>query len=228
MTTTADNGPVGQDRLRRERPVLFRLGSWARRIRNEVLLIGVAVGLIEGVVEHERPLDFLEWSRAHSLAVALLAAGCLFRMAALGCLRKNDELETRGVYSICRHPLYLGTILAYAGFCVLLNDAEFYWFGAAYFALFYPPMILWEEASLRRHYGETFVAYTRRTPALLPLGRFVRGRFAWSVAMRRGVPALLLGMCVCLAGIELMARVFRPGVLGGNDPPDSPMGLVDR
>ncbi|MFM9996186.1 MAG: methyltransferase family protein [Phycisphaerales bacterium] len=228
MSAKAIQGPAGQALLRLEHPWLFRLGQWTRRVRTEVLVVGVAIGVIEGIVERERPLDLFEWEWRLLLAGVLLAAGCVLRIAAIGCIRKNDELETRGVYSICRHPLYLGTILAYAAFCVLLDDAEFYWFGAAYFALFYTPTILWEEASLRRQYGEDFAAYARHTPALLPLGRFVPGRFAWSVAKRRGAVAMLVGVALSLISVQAMARLFRPGVWGGNDPPDSAIGRVDR
>ncbi len=38
--------------------------------------------------------------------------------AATGTLKKNEELATAGIYSICRHPLYLGSVLIAVGFGV--------------------------------------------------------------------------------------------------------------
>ncbi|MFM9996283.1 MAG: methyltransferase family protein [Phycisphaerales bacterium] len=211
----------GQEILRADHPWFFRIGLWARRARNEMLVIGIGIGVIEGIVDHERPLDLLEWNWLVPLAVVLIAAGAAFRIAAMGCVRKNERLETTGVYSLCRHPLYLGTILLYAGFCLLLNDDEFYYFGAAYFLGFYTLMILWEEAALRRQFPDAHAGYRGRTPVLLPVGRPIRGRFAWTQARRRGAIGLLIAVVVMIGSVEAMARLFRPGVLGGEaaDPP---------
>lgn len=213
--------PAGQALLREEHPRFSRVCSWVRRMRNELLAVGIGVALIEGIVEHERPIDLFEGSRLVPLALAMIAAGLVLRIAALGSVRKNEQLETTGVYSLCRHPLYLGTILIYFGFCVILDDDEFYYFGAAYFPLCYVPMIAWEEASLRRQFPVEHSAYRRRTPALLPVGRFVRGRFDWSLARRRGAMGIVVGIVIFLACVEGLAVAFSPEAMGGS-PPDAP------
>lgn len=219
--------PAGQALLQEEHPRFSRLCAWIRRMRNELLAVGIGVALIEGIVEHERPIDLLEGSWLVSLALSMIAAGLVLRIAALGSVRKNEHLETTGVYSLCRHPLYLGTILIYFGFCVLMDDDEFFYFGAAYFPLCYTPMIAWEEASLRRQFPAEHSAYRRRTPVLLPVGRFARGRFEWSLARRRGAVGIVIGIVILLAGVEGLALVFGPDALGGSAP-DAPAGWTPQ
>ena len=138
-------------------------------------------------------------------------AGITLRLAAYGNLRKKEALSTTGVYSICRHPLYLGSILLTFGFCVLLNDFDNYLFATAYFALFYPLTIAWEEVRLAERYQHDYVLYARRTPLIIPSGRFLAGNFGWRAAMRSGGLTLLLVIFVSLVGIEMMARMMPPG-----------------
>lgn len=44
-------------------------------------------------------------------AVAVVLLGVGIRSWAAGTIRKNSELATSGAYSLCRHPLYLGSFL---------------------------------------------------------------------------------------------------------------------
>lgn len=199
---------------------------YLRYARNEVLVIGLGIGLAEGLLEHERPLDLFEPTWLLALGLCLIGVGVSFRVAALGCIRKNEQLEAAGVYSLCRHPLYLGTMLAYTGFCILLDDAEFWYFGAAYFGVFYTVLIRGEEAYLSRAHPEEHARYRRSTPLLLPLGTFRPGRFAWSRARQRGALGLIAAVLMMLGAVEVMARCFRPEAMGGNDPPDSLVGIV--
>jgi protein-S-isoprenylcysteine O-methyltransferase Ste14 len=205
-----------------------RLARWILRGRNEVFFIGVSICVIEGILEHERPLDLLVVGWQQVLAVLLIMSGVGLRIGALGCIRGSETLESRGVYSLCRHPRYLGTVVAYVGFCFLMNDDEFWYFGLGYFAVFYTVLIWREDAKLRAKYPAECEAYQRRTPLLLPVGRPMRGCFAWSQARQRGGLKLILGVLSLLVGVELMNQVFRPGILGANDPPDSLIGIVER
>ena len=76
------------------------------------------------------PLIFLAilvrpvWPVGSRMAFAVEFAGYLFMLAGLAMRiwsilyvggRKSDELVTEGPYSICRHPLYIGTFLVAVG-----------------------------------------------------------------------------------------------------------------
>jgi len=204
--------------------MVLRIGARFQAIHHDLLTIGVGTCLLEGIIEHERPLDLLEWDWRVALALALVGAGVVLGMAAIGSARA-EGLRTGGVYALCRRPAFLAGALAYAGFSILLDDDEFWYVGAAYFALIALPVALKEDADLRARFPGEHAEYRERTPLVLPLGRPRLRGISWSRALRRGWVVAAAAVAL-LAGVELMARLFRPGVLGGKDPPDSPIGIV--
>jgi protein-S-isoprenylcysteine O-methyltransferase Ste14 len=86
----------------------------------------------------------------------------------LGLSKKEEsELQIKGILKYVRHPIYCGTILIIIG----------YWFFNPTIAttvtcittfLYLPIGILLEEKSLIREFGETYLNYKRKVPALIP------------------------------------------------------------
>ena len=190
---------------------LFRIIVALKRMRTKAALAVGGWCIIEGLLFGEAPFDVLRPNFYVVMGLLLVTAGITLRLAAYGNLRKKEALSTTGVYSICRHPLYLGSILLTFGFCVLLNDFENYLFAAVYFALFYPLTIAWEEVRLAERYKHDYVSYARRTPLIIPSGRFLSGNFGWRAGLRSGGLTLLLVIFVSLIGIEVMARMIPQG-----------------
>ncbi len=79
-----------------------------------------------------------------------------------------SQLNTTGLYSVVRHPLYLGNYLIALGPVLLpLN----WWLPMVYtlaFALYYERIMLAEEAYLLDKFGTQFELYAKCTPAFLP------------------------------------------------------------
>lgn len=82
-------------------------------------------------------------------------------------IHRTEELVTRGVYSIVRHPQYLGGLLAHVGISFLLS--------ALYSLLLTPLMIMLiyaisrkEEKELIREFGEEYEAYKKKVPMMTP------------------------------------------------------------
>ena len=95
-------------------------------------------------------------------------AGILFRLWASGFVIKNKELATTGPYALVRHPLYTGNILMLIGYC-LANGMVWPWFVGAFFLWFwYPPAIAYEDKKLYGIFGESWLEWSSRTPALVP------------------------------------------------------------
>jgi protein-S-isoprenylcysteine O-methyltransferase Ste14 len=186
-------------KLRAVHPRVFVLAIVLKKLRTKVGLAVVALCTLLVVVRHQSPLDSSRPAWLVAGAV-LIVAGIGFRLAALGCLRKKEELATAGVYSLCRHPLYLGSMLMTYGFCFLLG-APNAWvdFSAAtaYFALFYPFVMLWEEIRLAERYGPAHEQYAATTPLILPCGHYQPCGFGLGLAMRKG-GAILLGVTTLL------------------------------
>ncbi len=81
---------------------------------------------------------------------------------------RTEELITTGVYSIVRNPLYTGNLFMAAG----LSLATGWWpiavICAVVVLIYYHFIIGAEENALGGTFGEAYVAYTARTPRLIP------------------------------------------------------------
>lgn len=189
----------------RDRPWAFAVVRLIKNARTRIAIL-LAIGCVaEALYFRERPLSLARPNVWVVVALFLIAGGLAFRLAALGCIRKKERLATRGVYSLCRHPLYLGSILLAYGFCALLGNAHNFVWATVYFIVFYPLTIYWEEVRLGTLYGKTHTRYSRNTPTLLPLGAFRSGAFAWQAAMSQGGVSLLVAVVTLLVSVQVMA-----------------------
>lgn len=132
-------------------------------------------------------------------------AGLLLRAASSGHLEKNRKLATSGPYAYTRNPLYLGSAVAGAGFCIAGGRWWFFLLLGAFLAAVYWPVLRSEEAHLRRLFPEEFAAYARSVPRLLPRLRPWRKqggappRFDWNLYRRnREYQALLAYIAIVL------------------------------
>lgn len=80
-----------------------------------------------------------------------------------------DELNVTGIYSLLRHPLYLGNFFMWlgpvlflrSGWCVVVFGL-FYW-------LYYERIMFAEEQFLRRKFGETYDKWSETVSSFIPL-----------------------------------------------------------
>ena len=98
----------------------------------------------------------------------LVAAGLALRVWAAGSLEKGGPLCTDGPYRHVRHPLYLGSLLAAMGFCVMMNVVWGWVVVLPLFLVLYAGQVVVEEQVLRREYGAAHSDYARRVPLLVP------------------------------------------------------------
>ena len=124
------------------------------------------------------------------LLVRCLVAG----FVPLGTSGRNTErqvaesLNTKGLYSFVRNPLYLGNFLIILG---LLLFSQVWWFvlaGVAIFWIFYERIIFTEEEFLRQKFGPTFVEWSLKTPVFVPKFKSWQKPelpYAWKIVLRR-------------------------------------------
>ncbi len=98
----------------------------------------------------------------------IAVVGLLVRGYAAGYLRKHKQLATSGPYAHTRNPLYLGSMLLAAGFCVASHSWISTGILAVYLLVFYPIVIRREQTELELLYGAAFVEYASRVPAFWP------------------------------------------------------------
>jgi protein-S-isoprenylcysteine O-methyltransferase Ste14 len=133
---------------------------------------------------------------------AIAACGLLLRGYAAGHLRKHKQLAVSGPYAFTRNPLYLGSILLAAGFCVAARSWKSTVLLAAYLAIFYPAVIRREQSELKALYGDAFVQYAAQVPAFWP--RFSPAvasteRFSWPLYRQNREYEAAIGLAVAMA-----------------------------
>ncbi len=181
----------------------------AKRCRTKVGLLLASACIVRMLLRHERPVLLESLSVWSMSGAALIAAGVAFRIAAMGVLKKKESLSTTGVYSLCQHPLYLGSMLITFGFCLILRNPMNFATAFLYFLMFYPLTMAWETIRLGQRFGAEYDKYVQKTPLLLPRGRYHSGGFNWRDARINGADLLLGLIVVLLTAVEIMARVLR-------------------
>lgn len=81
---------------------------------------------------------------------------------------KNDQLITKGPYSLCRNPLYFFSLLGAAGVGLATETLLIPGIIVAVFAIYYPFIIRREEGRLIRHYKDSFSQYCKKIPRFIP------------------------------------------------------------
>jgi protein-S-isoprenylcysteine O-methyltransferase Ste14 len=81
---------------------------------------------------------------------------------------RAETLNTLGLYSLVRHPLYLGNYLMWMGVAVFAGKPMAVLVTTLLFWLYYERIMMAEERFLYRGFGDVFGAWAARTPAFVP------------------------------------------------------------
>jgi protein-S-isoprenylcysteine O-methyltransferase Ste14 len=131
------------------------------------------------------------------LAIRILTVG----RAPLGTSGRNTReqvanmLNTTGIYSVVRHPLYLGNYLILLGMALW---PHIWWLAvitSCLFALYYERIMLAEESFLLERFDGSFETWAAATPAFLPRLRGWKPSaisFCWRTVLQREYNAFLL------------------------------------
>ena len=116
--------------------------------------------------------------------VIVAVIGILFRLWASGFVMKNKELATTGPYSLVRHPLYTGNIIMLVGYCLASGEVWTWAAGGFFLWFWYPPAISYEDKKLHRIFGDSWLVWSSKTPALIPKSLAVKSDAgtSWSFA----------------------------------------------
>lgn len=102
--------------------------------------------------------------------------------------QKASSLNTAGMYSVVRHPLYLGNFIVFLGVLLFVQVWWFALIGLLSFWLYYERIMLREEEFLREKFKSTYLDWANETPAFFP--RVIRWQslkepFSWKKVLRK-------------------------------------------
>lgn len=79
-----------------------------------------------------------------------------------------ERLNTSGIYSVVRHPLYLGNFFMWLAPLLVLRDVWFILFICAFYWIYYERIMYAEEQFLRKKFGRAYLDWSDKTPAFFP------------------------------------------------------------
>lgn len=169
-------------------------GNFLFRYRSFLPLIVLFAGIIIFVFSNING-GLPEWGCYRTIEyVSLIVSGVglFIRIIAVGHTPANtsgrntktqlaDEINTTGIYSTVRHPLYLGNFFMWAGAVILIADVWFtITFMLAYW-IYYERIMYAEEQFLRRKFGQPYLEWAATTPAFIPsFKHLVKSKYPFS------------------------------------------------
>ncbi|MGE3275340.1 MAG: isoprenylcysteine carboxylmethyltransferase family protein [Vicinamibacterales bacterium] len=202
-------------------------GQWCFRHRGflPLLLLPLAVLAMPESVAIERAVGE-GWHDVWTACCLVLAlAGLALRAYAVGYApdgtsgrdtraQRAEVLNTTGLYSVVRHPLYVGNSLAMFAIVLSLMVPWLALVTALLLWLYHERIMLAEEQFLHQRFGPVFEEWAARTPAVWPawsLWTPARRAFSWRRVLRSEFNGLLAIVAVItlfegLTDIELDGR----------------------
>jgi protein-S-isoprenylcysteine O-methyltransferase Ste14 len=153
-------------------------GNWLFKRRSWLPVFMIITGILVMYLDNRQAILFDMRDELIFLGVSLF--GQAIRVFTVGFAPKNtsgrntvngqiaDELNVTGIYSVLRHPLYLGNFFMWLGPVLFLRDVWFLVvFGLLYW-LYYERIMFAEEQFLRRKFGELYDKWSETVSSFIP------------------------------------------------------------
>lgn len=158
-------------------------GNFLFRYRSYLPLILLPIAFWVISYMHKRNPNYFiatEFSFLEYLAIMICLFGLFIRICTVGFTPVNtsgrntsqgqvaERINMTGIYSIVRHPLYLGNYFMWLGIAVLTGDL---WFMLAFtlaYWLYYERIMYAEEQFLANKFGNVYIFWASNTPAFIP------------------------------------------------------------
>ncbi|MGE5406603.1 MAG: methyltransferase family protein [Methanosarcina sp.] len=153
-------------------------GNWLFKRRSWLPVVLVVAGIIIMYLVNRQAILFDMRDELIFLGVSLF--GEAIRVVTIGFTPKNtsgrntengqlaDELNTTGIYSVIRHPLYLGNFFMWLGPVLFLRSGWFTVLFCLIYWLYYERIMFAEEQFLRRKFGEAYDLWSMKVSPFIP------------------------------------------------------------
>jgi protein-S-isoprenylcysteine O-methyltransferase Ste14 len=125
-----------------------------------------------------------------------------------------EQLNSSGIYSVVRHPLYLGNYLMWIGIVLFTKNFSFTIIVSLLYWIYYERIMFAEERFLEKKFGDVYLNWSKQAPAFIPDIRTFRKSevsFSMKSVLRReysGVLATVIGFVF----VEILIGYFQWGV----------------
>jgi protein-S-isoprenylcysteine O-methyltransferase Ste14 len=155
-----------------------KTGNWLFKRRSWLPVVLIVSGLILMYYVNRQSIIFSPEEEMVFLGISLL--GQAIRIITVGYAPKStsgrnttdgqiaDEINVTGIYSLLRHPLYLGNYLMWLGPSLFLRSA---WFSITFsliYWLYYERIMFAEEQFLRKKFGDAYDKWSEKVKAFIP------------------------------------------------------------
>jgi protein-S-isoprenylcysteine O-methyltransferase Ste14 len=207
---------------------LKKQGLWLFRYRGVLPLIIMPVGALlyfktkmhPGIFILESP-SYETYYELFCLFISLIGFG--IRFYTVGYSARNtsgrntkeqvaDTLNTTGLYSIVRHPLYLGNFFVALGPVLLPGNLWFIITFCLIYFIYYERIMFSEEQFLKKKFGNMYTDWAKKVPAFIPGFREFRQpeiSFSWKKVIKQeknGLAAIFLVFCCLDISGELIEK----------------------
>jgi protein-S-isoprenylcysteine O-methyltransferase Ste14 len=154
-------------------------GNWLFKRRSWLPVFMITAGIVMMYLGNRQAILFDLRDELIFLGVSLL--GQIIRILTVGFTPKNtsgrntvngqiaDELNVTGIYSLLRHPLYLGNFFMWLGPVLFLRSGWFVVVFGLFYWLYYERIMFAEEQFLRRKFGDIYDKWSETVSSFIPL-----------------------------------------------------------
>ena len=198
-------------------------GDWLFKERGKfpLILLPVLLAALRDSEYLERHYGNAVQTPWEILCVGISIAGLLMRALTIGWIHEGtsgrntkgqlaEALNTDGMYSVVRHPLYFANFLIILGFVLFVQVWWFVLIFALSFLIFYERIMFKEESFLERKFGEAYKKWAERTPLFLPRLRNWKkpsAPFSWKRILKREY-STFLGIILGFVSIKFLAELL--------------------
>lgn len=156
-----------------------KTGNWLFRRRSWLPVVLLIAGIFVLYIVNRQAILFDQRNEIIFLSVSLF--GEVIRILTVGFAPRNtsgrnteagqvaDVLNTSGMYSLLRHPLYLGNFFMWLGPVLFLKSICFTIIFCLVYWLYYERIMFAEEQFLRRKFGEAYDKWSEKVSAFIPM-----------------------------------------------------------
>lgn len=163
--------------------------------------------------------EFREYTFICSIILSVI--GFLIRFYTIGTTPKGtsgrntkeqvaNTLNSSGMYSMLRHPLYLGNYLIWLGISLSTLSIFFVLIMSLLFWLYYERIMIAEERFLEKKFGDDFIKWSNTLPAFIPnVFNFKKSSTPFSfITILRREYASVLSCVIGFLFVELLKNLF--------------------